>query len=60
MIDTISLSLFQFCMGGQVPKSYYLTNSKPDLKSFETSVCVSYGSKEQLVYHVKEADSTLR
>lgn len=53
-------SNLQICMGGQVPKFYYLANSKPNLNSFERNISISNGLKEKLEYKVDQIGLILR
>ena len=50
--------MFQVNMGGEVPRSYYL-NCRPD-KNYKKYLSISNGSKEQLEFQIKEANSVLK
>jgi hypothetical protein len=50
--------MFQVNMGGEVPRSYYL-NCRPDT-NYKKYLSISQGSKEQLEFQVKEANSVLK
>ena len=41
-------------MGGEIPKMYYMNNSKPDLNLFEKTIIVSNASRERLEFNIQE------
>lgn len=64
-VDRFLVPLFQICLGGEVPKKYYLSLSKSNLSKLTendnlSSVTLSKGGKKRLKYEVKKPGSHLR
>jgi len=57
--DGNPMYLSKICMGGEVPRSYYLTK-KPQPSDNMESVVVSRGSKKKLEFNIQETNSVLK
>lgn len=58
--DGNEMCISLICMGGEVPKSYYLKNKVKSSKKNRTSLTVGKGGQERLKYEVTKANSILR
>lgn len=57
---TMKLKFSQLNMGGEVPHSYYVSNSKPVPKEGMQSLEIGSGSKKNLEFEIGATNSVLR
>ena len=56
----IHYSIFKINWGGEVPKSYYMTNTKPVPKKNMESANISAGGKKLIAFEITRIHSILR